>query len=217
MPIKSIVIHLKSHLFNDSDRDGVKPLPNITLTPRKNSTGDVIHNKRRYLQGGLMRLLKAPVNGVRSLVRRTYASVTGVYRNIRHKAQRNRNIATDRIHSVTDAMFNRTLVSSCSNSIEEDDSNITPYGDLNEDVAFALTYLSKDEAFWKFMNEEQGIKVWKTNNPLCDDSKDKKWVCIMAKTVINAPMSKIVKLLLESDKVTLLNRFVSFTHYNSLV
>jgi hypothetical protein len=129
-------------------------------------------------------------------------SVSKVYQQIRNKSINNRLLAEKRVGLAAESIFNVSRL-----LIHADSSDGERYGNLNEDVALSMAYLSNDDKFWQFVNEEQGIRVWKTRTPLCDDKSDRKWVCVMTKTVINAPAAKLRKLLLDSEKVTSLNKY----------
>lgn len=224
--VKSSMTHSKSSSFgNDSStcHDHPKNLPKRRFKSRlssfaqrigfrsKNST--TIETKTILPQRKRFSLLRTPIyvrNGVRSLVGKAYTRFNGIYRNMRSKARKSRENNVNRVKIASEYIFNATRFTCACDDVDglTDETNITPYGNLNEDIALAFTYMSKDEKFWKYINEENDIRVWKTHSALCDDPKDKKWVCVMAKTRIEAPASKLLSLLFDSDKVTLLNRYV---------
>lgn len=90
-------------------------------------------------------------------------------------------------------------------SLERTPSNA--WTSTNDDLQMALSYMSKDSGYWQFECENHGIEVWKTDNPLCPNADDKKWVCIKANAVINVPHNVLKEILLDSSKVQVFNKF----------
>jgi hypothetical protein len=75
-------------------------------------------------------------------------------------------------------------------------------------VDLAFKYQSVDHiSHWEYFGHDGDIIVWKLKKPVMNDSEGAKWPCIKSHTTIDMPVEKLVKLLMDSNKVTLLNKY----------
>jgi START domain len=81
-------------------------------------------------------------------------------------------------------------------------------GRLRGDIDYAMQYLSKED-IWEYLNKDGDIEVWKAAGPKwpwgTDD--DKRWNCLKGTVRIDASPKDLRRLLLDSEKAKLLNRY----------
>lgn len=94
-----------------------------------------------------------------------------------------------------------------SNFIDNEVQLITKYGDMQKDIELAELYLSNDTSIWTYIGEDDGIEVYKTFKTQCKEKKDRRWICVMAKSNIEMPGNELKTLLLDSSKVKLFNQY----------
>lgn len=181
--------NVTSSEFNGSTRlHQESPIASVTRTRRSRFSKMFTHSK--YVMSTL--------RGLTLSMRTTLSRLL-----IGARKRRDRNEATieSRLQLAMISLLNMSsILSLCQSNAS------SPFGDMSVDVALAMDYISDKNDIWHFVSEEQGIKVWKTHDPICINKEDKRWICIMSRTTIKAPAMRIKKLLLDSSKVTLLNR-----------
>jgi hypothetical protein len=99
-----------------------------------------------------------------------------------------------------------SIITSTVNNIK---NNIkTSVFDLNDVVNMAYSYQSSN-TIWDVLGEDKGIKVWKARLPLSKGlSKGaERWPCVKSSTIINASPEVIMKLLMDSSKVHMTNKY----------
>lgn len=107
---------------------------------------------------------------------------------------------------------------SFADSLEQSNTNLV-MKDLSEARRIATEYLSLSSGSdWDVLGEEDDIMVWKANKLVeGSGSEAKKWPCIKAYTIIEAPADFLCNLLMDSSKVTLFNRYdITFASHSAI-
>jgi len=103
----------------------------------------------------------------------------------------------------------KLMESSINSAVSNIKDNIKPtLFDLNDVVNIAYSYQSPN-TIWDVLGEDKGIKVWKARIPISKGlSKGaERWPCVKSSTIINASPEAIMKLLMDSSKVHMTNKY----------
>lgn len=79
---------------------------------------------------------------------------------------------------------------------------------ISTSLSLASQYASLSNANdWDFVGEDANVKVWKCKTPLSDCTESTRWPCVKAQSVIDAPPEAIMRLLMDSSRIHLINKY----------
>jgi len=98
-------------------------------------------------------------------------------------------------------------INSANNIIKNVDIRTSPF-DLKDVVNIANSYQSSN-VVWDKLGDEKDIKVWKARVPISKGlgKGADRWPCVKSSTIINGSPESITKLLMDSSKAHLTNKF----------
>ena len=83
--------------------------------------------------------------------------------------------------------------------------------EVTDAITFGQQYVEMNEDKWDYLGEQDNVKVWRCKSPLqYPNSKGSEyWPCVKATAIIDAPPQALSKLLWDSSRVSLVNRYSS--------
>ena len=83
--------------------------------------------------------------------------------------------------------------------------------EVSDAITFGHQYAEMGEEKWDYLGEQDNIKVWRCKSPLQypNTKGSEYWPCVKASAIIDAPPQALSKLLWDSSRVSLVNRYSS--------
>lgn len=88
--------------------------------------------------------------------------------------------------------------------------------EISNSISHTYKYLALPDDQWELLGEEDNIKIWRCKSPIVNTNGHhskkfsqlaSKWPCIKSTTILDASPKAIKNLLMDSSKVTLVNKF----------